>query len=89
MMGYLLPVTSDPWQVMTLDLSIGGEPFHAQAELRYLPAADQWFFSAAAFPASAERKRGRQPALPARNRGTIHPGSGRGKPGGVQAAVSG
>ena len=45
MMGYLLPVTSDPWQVMTLDLSIGGEPFHAQAELRYLPAADQWFFS--------------------------------------------
>ena len=31
--------------MMTLDLSIGGEPFHAQAELRYLPAANQWFFS--------------------------------------------
>ena len=30
---------------MTLDLSAGGEPFHAQIELRYLPAPDQWFFS--------------------------------------------
>ena len=45
MTGYVLPVTSDPWQVMTLDLSAGGEPFHAQIELRYLPAPDQWFFS--------------------------------------------
>ena len=45
MTGYLLPLTSDPWQVMTLDLVIDGEPFHAQTELRYLPAPDQWFVS--------------------------------------------
>ena len=42
MSGYLLPLTLDPWQVMTLDLTIDGEAFHAQAELRYLPAPDQW-----------------------------------------------
>ena len=45
MIGYILPLTSDPWQVMTLDLTIDGEPFHAQAEVRYLPAPDQWFVS--------------------------------------------
>ena len=45
MTGYLLPMTSDPWQVMTLDLEIDGEAFHAQVELRYLPAPDQWFVS--------------------------------------------
>ena len=45
MIGYLLPLTSDPWQVMTLDLVIDGGPFHAQTELRYLPAPDQWFVS--------------------------------------------
>ena len=45
MTGYILPLTADPWQVMTLDLVIDGEPFHAQAELRYLPAPDQWFVS--------------------------------------------
>ena len=45
MTGYLLPLTSAPWQVMTLDLTIDGEPFHAQAELRYLPAPDQWYVS--------------------------------------------
>ena len=45
MTGYLLPLTLDPWQVMTLDLIIDGEAFHAQAELRYLPAPDQWFLT--------------------------------------------
>ena len=41
----ILPLTEDPWQVFTLDLSIDGEPFHAQAEIRYLPAPDQWVIS--------------------------------------------
>ncbi len=45
MSGYLLPLTPDPWQVMTLDLVIDGEPFHAQVEIRYLPAPDQWVVS--------------------------------------------
>ena len=45
MTGYLLPLTDDPWQVMTLDLVIDGEEFHAPVELRYLPAPDQWFVS--------------------------------------------
>ena len=45
MIGYVLPLTLDPWQVMTLDLKIDGEEFHAQVELRYLPAVDQWFVS--------------------------------------------
>ena len=40
-----LPLTEDAWQVFTLDLSIDGEPFHAQAEVRYLPAPDRWFLS--------------------------------------------
>ena len=41
----ILPLTEDPWQVFTMDLTIDGEPFHAQIEIRYLPAADQWFLS--------------------------------------------
>lgn len=45
MTGYILPLSLDPWQVMTLDLEIDGEAFHAQLELRYLPAAGQWFVS--------------------------------------------
>ena len=45
MTGYLLPLSSDPWQVLTLDLEIDGEPFHVQAEIRYLPAPDRWFLS--------------------------------------------
>ena len=45
MTGYILPLTLDPWQVMTLDVKIDGEEFHAQVELRYLPAPDQWFVS--------------------------------------------
>ena len=35
----------DPWQVFTLDLTIDGEAFHAQIEIRYLPAPDQWYIS--------------------------------------------
>ncbi len=42
---YQLPLTSAPRQVMTFSAEIGGEPFQAQIEIRYLPAADQWFFS--------------------------------------------
>lgn len=45
MTGYILPTTNDPWQVMTLDAVIDGEPFHMQLELRYLPAPDRWFVS--------------------------------------------
>ena len=45
MNGYLLPLSLDPWQVMTLDLVIDGEPFQAQVEIRYLPAPDQWVIS--------------------------------------------
>ena len=40
-----IPLTGDPWQVMTLDLSLDGEAFHAQVEIRYLPAPDKWFVS--------------------------------------------
>ena len=47
MQGYILPLTPDPWQVMPLDLVIDGEAFHAQVELRYLPAADQWLGTSA------------------------------------------
>ena len=45
MSGYLMPLTADPWQVMTLDLSIDGEEFHAQVEFRYLPAPGRWVVS--------------------------------------------
>lgn len=41
----VLPLTEDPWQAFTLDLSIDGEAFHAQIEIRYLPAPDQWYLS--------------------------------------------
>ena len=43
--GYLLPLTDDPRQVMTLNVILDGEPMQAQIEIRYLPAPDQWFFS--------------------------------------------
>ena len=45
MQGIELQLSGDPWQVFTVDLSIDGDPFHAQIEIRYLPAADQWFVS--------------------------------------------
>ena len=41
----ILPLTEDTWQVLTLDLTIDGEAFHAQIEIRYLPAPDQWYIS--------------------------------------------
>ena len=44
-MYYILPLTEDPRQVFTLDLSIDGEPFHARVEIRYLPAPDSWVIS--------------------------------------------
>ncbi len=43
--GYYLPLTLDPWQVFTMDLTIDGEEFHAQVEIRYMSAPDQWFIS--------------------------------------------
>ena len=45
MTGYYLPLSNDPWQVMTVDVCLDGLDFHAQVELRYLPAPDQWFVS--------------------------------------------
>ena len=42
---YLLPITSSPRQVMTLNVTLDGQPMQAQVEIRYLPAPDQWFFS--------------------------------------------
>ena len=45
MSGYLLPLTLDTWQVMTLNVVLDGEEFHAQVEVRYLPAPDQWVVS--------------------------------------------
>ena len=44
-MYYILPLTEDARQVFTLDMSIDGVSFHARIEIRYLPAAGQWFFS--------------------------------------------
>ena len=41
----ILPLTEDPWQVFTMDLSINDEPFHAQVEIRYMPAPDQWYLT--------------------------------------------
>ena len=41
----VLPLTEDTWQVFTLDLSINGQAFHAQVEVRYLPAPNQWYLS--------------------------------------------
>ena len=45
MSGYILPLTLDSWQVMTLDVVIDGEEFHAQVEIRYLSAPAQWVVS--------------------------------------------
>ena len=44
-MYYVLPLTEDARQVFTLDMSIDGVSFHARAEIRYLPAPDQWVIS--------------------------------------------
>ena len=45
-MYYILPITEDPRQIFTLDLTLDGEPFHARVEIRYLPAPDCWVISA-------------------------------------------
>lgn len=45
MTEYILPLTNDPRQVMTLDLTIDGEGFHARIEVRYLPAPGCWVIS--------------------------------------------
>ena len=42
---FLLPATSDPRQMFTLDLDLEGEPFQARIEFRYIPATDQWVLS--------------------------------------------
>jgi len=42
---YILPLTNDPRQVMTLDLSIDREGFHARIEVRFLPAPGIWVIS--------------------------------------------
>ena len=42
---YILPVTEDPRQVFTLDLTIDGISFHARVEIRHLPALDCWVVS--------------------------------------------
>lgn len=45
MTGFVLPLTKDPWQIMTMDLTIDNVPFHAQVEVRYLSAPDIWVLS--------------------------------------------
>lgn len=45
MNAYYLPLTSDSWQVFTTDVNLDGEDFHAQIEIRYMPAPDQWLLS--------------------------------------------
>ena len=42
---YILPLTEDPRQVFTLDLTIDEVAFHARIEIRYLPAPDCWVIS--------------------------------------------
>ena len=44
-MYYILPLSGDPRQVFTLDMSIDGVAFHARVEIRYLPAPDVWVIS--------------------------------------------
>ncbi len=40
-----LPLTDDPRQVFTTDVSIDGTPFHAKVEIRYLSAPNRWVVS--------------------------------------------
>jgi len=44
-MYWILPLTEDPRQVFTLDMSIDGFAFHARVEVRYLNAPDIWVIS--------------------------------------------
>ena len=41
----VLPLTEDPRQVFTLDLSIDEAAFHARVEIRFLPAPECWVIS--------------------------------------------
>lgn len=45
MTGCYLPLTEDPWQVITVDVSLDEIDFHAQVEIRYLSAPDIWVIS--------------------------------------------
>ena len=40
-----LPLTNDPRQVFTVNMTFDGAALHARVELRYLPAPDRWFIS--------------------------------------------
>ena len=40
-----LPLTNDPCQVFTVDVTIDGAALHARVELRYLSAPDLWVIS--------------------------------------------
>ena len=40
-----LPLTSDPRQVFTLDVSIDGVPLHVRVEIRFLSAVSRWVIS--------------------------------------------
>ena len=40
-----LPLTEDPRQLFTVDLTIDGTAFHARVEIRYLSASDRWVIS--------------------------------------------
>ena len=40
-----LPLTNDPRQVFTVDVTIDGVALHARIELRYLSAPDLWVIS--------------------------------------------
>ena len=40
-----LPLTNDPRQVFTVDLSLDGVPLHARIEIRYLSGPDRWVIS--------------------------------------------
>ena len=39
------PLTDDPRQVFTVDLTIDDAAFHARVEIRYLSVSDQWVIS--------------------------------------------
>ena len=40
-----LPLTNDPRQVFTVDLSLDGVPLYARIEIRYLSGPDRWVIS--------------------------------------------
>ena len=44
-MTVILPLTNDPRQIFTLDLTMEGVGFHGKVEVRYLSAPDVWVIS--------------------------------------------